>query len=186
MIVLGIALAGVMTVVIAGSNKPQEEAENVLQSTMAATKIDDSTITTTVKSALLADPDVSNLNFKVETRKGKVNLSAYVDNQSQIDRMIAVTRRVSGVKGIKITVSQKGTTRMAGKQVDGIKVANKGKTARFADRSLRNFDTAVVLRNDESPLHGFVDDQSQIIDAIEIARGIDGVHSVSNEMSTRE
>ena len=62
------------------------------------TDIDDSTITTKVKSALLADADVKSFDIKVETRKGEVQLSGFVDNQAQIDRAIAVAKGVEGVK----------------------------------------------------------------------------------------
>lgn len=186
LIVLSIALAGVMGGFIAGCNQPRAEADETLPSSTARTKVDDGMITTTVKLALLADPGVNNLDFKVETRKGKVKLSGYIDNQMQIDRLIAVTRGVPGVKGIKITVNSKDTVRMAGNKTNDKTVASKAKAVRLADASARNFDPAVVMRIDEGQPQGLVDDQSQIDDSVEIARGIDDMHSVSNEMSIME
>lgn len=186
LIVLSIALAGVMAFLIAGCNQPREAADETLPNSTARAKIDDSVVTTTVKLALLADPGVNGLDFKVETRKGKVKLSAYIDSQMQIDRLIAVTRGVPGVKGIKITVTPKATVRMAGNKTNAKTVASRVKAVRLADANARNLDTAVALRKDEGPLHGFIDDQIQIDDSIEIARGTDGMHSASNEISIRE
>lgn len=62
--------------------------------------VDDSILTTRIKSALLADPDVKSFDIAVVSRKGEVQLSGYVDNRAQIDRVIEVVRGVSGVQKI--------------------------------------------------------------------------------------
>jgi hyperosmotically inducible protein len=185
LIVLSIALASVMTIFIAGCNTPWEETDKALPNTTARAKIDDSVITAAVKLALLADPDVSSLGFKVDTRKGKVQLSGYVDNQTQIDRLIAVTHGVSGVKGIKITVNSNDAVRMAGNKINNKTVASRGKAVRLAGASTKNFDTAAVSHKDKMQLSDLVDDRSLINDSVEIARGIDDVRSASNEMSIK-
>lgn len=71
------------------------------------TVIDDGVITTRVKSALLADPDVKSFDISVETRKGEVLLSGFVDNQAQIDRAISITQRVEGVRNVDNKMSLK-------------------------------------------------------------------------------
>lgn len=186
LIVLGIALAGVMTLVIASNNKPQEGAENVLQSTMAATKISDSVITATVKSALLADSHINDLDIKVETRKGKVKLSGFIENQLQIDRMMAVTRVVQGVNGIKITVITKGKPRIAGNQFGVIKIESKSKAARPVLVRAKNIDSVGILRKEERISSGVIAEKLQTDDAIEIATSIDGAHHASNVMGISE
>jgi len=108
LLVLSTTLAGLMTIFIAGCDKPQEMTGTPPPRTTVGTEIDDSVVTARVKSALLADPDVKSFDFKVETRKGEVQLSGFVDNQTQIDRAIAVTRGVAGVKSIDNKVSLKG------------------------------------------------------------------------------
>jgi hyperosmotically inducible protein len=59
--------------------------------------LDDSAITTKVKSALLAEKDVNSFDIKVKTFKGDVQLSGFVDSQWQIDKAAAVVAAVSGV-----------------------------------------------------------------------------------------
>src|SRR2546423_14761607 len=96
----GAALALALSVALAGcGDSPQAPAARPATTTVGA-QIDDAVITTKVKSALLADPDIKSLDLKVETRKGTVQLSGFVDNQAQVDRAIAATRAVAGVKGV--------------------------------------------------------------------------------------
>jgi hyperosmotically inducible protein len=186
LLVLSTALAGVMTIFIAGCNKPPEATGTPPPSTTVGTEIDDSVVTARVKSALLADPDVKSFGFKVETRKGEVQLSGFVDSQTQIDRAIAVTRGVAGVKSVENKVSLKGAAATVGNKVDDGIVTTKVKAALLADANVKSFDIAVVTRKGEVQLSGFVDNQSQIDRAIEVARGIEGVRSVSNEMSIKK
>ena len=60
--------------------------------------MDDSSITTKVKSALLAEKDVNSFDIKVKTFDGTVQLSGFVDSQWQIDKAVQVA---SGVKGVQ-------------------------------------------------------------------------------------
>lgn len=71
--------------------------------------VDDSTITTKVKAALLADPDVSGLDVKVETFKGVVQLSGFVNDQRQATRAVELARSVDGVRKVENKLSVKGS-----------------------------------------------------------------------------
>lgn len=63
--------------------------------------VDDSVITTKVKAAILADPETKVLQVNVETFKGVVQLSGFVDNQLVATRAVEVTRGVAGVTSVK-------------------------------------------------------------------------------------
>lgn len=56
---------------------------------------------------MLADPDIKGFDLNVETHKGDVQLSGFVDNQAQIDNAIMITRSVEGVKNVDNRVSLK-------------------------------------------------------------------------------
>lgn len=150
------------------------------------TAIDDSVVTTKVKSALLNDPDVKSIDFKVETRKGEVLLSGFAANQSQIDRALAVTKAVPGVNSVDNRVSLKGAPTTVGNTVDDGIVTTQVKAALLGDASVKSFDIAVVTRRNEVQLSGFVDNQAQIDRAVEVARGITGVSSVINDMKVKK
>ena len=63
--------------------------------------IDDTTITTRVKTAMLNDPEVGGLRVDVDTYKGVVTLSGRVKSQAEHDRAIALARRANGVAEVK-------------------------------------------------------------------------------------
>lgn len=154
--------------------------------TTVGTEIDDSVVTARVKSALLADPAVRGLEIKVETRKGLVLLSGFVDSQARIDNAIALTRKVEGVRDVENGMTLKEGKATVGNKVDDGIVTAKVKSALLADPGVKSFDIAVATRKGEVQLSGFVDNQAQIDRAIEIARGIEGVQNVNNEMSIKK
>ncbi|MEK7321690.1 MAG: BON domain-containing protein [Pseudomonadota bacterium] len=62
--------------------------------------IDDSVITANVKSALLADKTTPGMSIEVETFKGRVQLSGFVDTAAQAKNAETVAARVKGVKSV--------------------------------------------------------------------------------------
>jgi len=63
--------------------------------------IDDSTITTKVKSAILGDSTLKVFQINVETFKGEVQLSGFVDSAQSVAKAGEVARSVGGVKSVK-------------------------------------------------------------------------------------
>ena len=63
--------------------------------------VDNSVITTKVKSLLAADDFLKSFEIGVETYKGTVQLSGFVDSQSAIDKAGQIARSVEGVKSVK-------------------------------------------------------------------------------------
>jgi len=63
--------------------------------------IDDTTITTRVKTAMLNDPAVGGLSIDVDTYKGVVTLSGRVKSQGERDQALALARKVDGVTEVK-------------------------------------------------------------------------------------
>ena len=66
--------------------------------------IDDATVTTRVKTALLNDPDVGGLRIDVDTFKGVVTLSGRVKTKEEEAKAIALARRIGGVTDVKSTL----------------------------------------------------------------------------------
>ncbi len=63
--------------------------------------IDDTTITTTVKSKLAADKGASLTRIQVDTDRGVVQLSGVVDSAAEKARAEQIARGVGGVKSVK-------------------------------------------------------------------------------------
>lgn len=185
-LVLGTALVGVLAITVVGCGKAVDGTGAVAPGTTVGTEIDDSVITSNVRAVLLGDADVKSFDFKVETRKGEVLLSGFVDNQMQLDRATAATRAVAGVKAVQNNVILKGAPTTVGKKVDAGIITSKVKAALLGDPGVKSFDIAVVTRDDEVLLTGFVDNQIQMDRAVAIARAVEGVRLVSNQMSIKK
>lgn len=63
--------------------------------------VDDSAITTKVKAAIFNDPSLKVFQINVETFKGEVQLSGFVDSAQSIKKAGEVARGVKGVKSVK-------------------------------------------------------------------------------------
>ena len=63
--------------------------------------VDDSVITTKVKSQLAADDFLKSFEISVETYKGIVQLSGFVGSQQAVDKAGEIARGVQGVKSVE-------------------------------------------------------------------------------------
>jgi osmotically-inducible protein OsmY len=63
--------------------------------------VDDSVITTKVKSLLAEDDFLKSFKISVESFKGTVQLSGFVNSQNAVDKAVEITRSVKGVKSVK-------------------------------------------------------------------------------------
>ena len=69
--------------------------------------VDDSVITTKVKALLAADDLLKSFQISVETYKGTVQLSGFVDSQNAVDRAGKIAMDVGGVKSVKNNLNVK-------------------------------------------------------------------------------
>ena len=72
-----------------------------------ATVVDDATITTKVKSAVLAEPGLKSLQINVDTKDAVVTLSGTVDTPELKSRAVQITQGVQGVKSVNDNLSVK-------------------------------------------------------------------------------
>jgi len=63
--------------------------------------VDDSVITTKVKSLLAEDDFLKSFEISVESFKGTVQLSGFVNSQKAVDKAGEIVRSVKGVKSLK-------------------------------------------------------------------------------------
>lgn len=80
---------------------PVQDAEvtntDVLDEADSDQPVEDTWITTKVKSSLLADPDTAGLKVEVETNNGIVGLSGHLDSQEQVDAAVRIAEGIEGV-----------------------------------------------------------------------------------------
>jgi osmotically-inducible protein OsmY len=63
--------------------------------------VDDTVITTKVKAEIFNEPSLKSAEINVETFKGVVQLSGFVNSQEDINRAVRVARSVKGVVSVK-------------------------------------------------------------------------------------
>jgi osmotically-inducible protein OsmY len=63
--------------------------------------VDDSAITTKVKTAIFHEPTLKSSEINVVTYKGEVQLSGFVSSTTKIDKTVAITSNIAGVRAIK-------------------------------------------------------------------------------------
>jgi hyperosmotically inducible periplasmic protein len=69
--------------------------------------VDDSTVTAKVKAALVKDDTVKAREIQVETFKGVVQLSGFVDNGEQKSRAAEIAGGIPGVRSVKNNIAVK-------------------------------------------------------------------------------
>lgn len=187
--VLRILLMGVAAaILITGCNRQDTSTagKTAPTETTMGTELDDTVLTTKVKSALLADEIVKGLEITVETRKGRVLLSGFVDNKAHADHAISVARAIPGVTGVDNGMTIKEGEASAGNTLDDSVITAKVKSALMSDAGIRSGDISVATRKGEVQLSGFVDSQKQIERAVIATRSVEGVQLVVNEMSVKK
>lgn len=173
---------------LSACDKASERTElTPLSSPMSlGTQVDDAAITASVKAALVADDLVKSLDVQVETRKGVVQLSGYVDSQAQISQIAALTRSVAGVREIENGITLKGAPGSVGTAIDDTTITGRVKAALLSAPGIKSFDIGVLTHQGEVQLTGFVNSQAQIDQANKLAAGAEGVRSVKNELMIKE
>lgn len=184
--ILTSALAGVLSISMVACSKPADTTDMPASSSTVGTQLDDSVITTKVKAALLENDGIKGLDIQVETRKGEVMLSGFVDNQAQVDGAVVLTRGIEGVNSVDNKLSLKNGETSMGNKLDDSVVTTKVKTALLADTSIKGMDITVNTSNGEVQLSGYVDNQVQMDRAVEVAHGVEGVTLVGNQLSIKK
>jgi len=90
-LLLAACMAG--TVVAGCSNTPTQES--------SGQAVDDGVVTAKVKAALVADPVTKAHQINVETFKGTVQLSGFVETDEARTRALQLARDVEGVRKVK-------------------------------------------------------------------------------------
>ena len=180
---LGLAIAAALAgLALAGCdrNLPADKQAS------AGTHLDDAVITTKVKSALLTDSLGKGGDTSVETRKGEVLLSGFVDNQAQADREVQLAKGIEGVQSVQNKLMVKDGKSTAGAVLDDSVITVKVKSALLADDSTRGTEFVVATNKGIVQLSGFADSADQQARATSVARSVEGVQSVVNDTSIKK
>ena len=99
---------------------------------------------------------------------------------------LAAASLLSGCNKLPNTAPPLPTTSTAGGNVSDIDVTEHVKTALVRSESLKRFDISVVTLKGDVRLIGTVDNQTQIDEAVNIARNSEGAHAIHNELNIKK
>ena len=186
-LMVGMTLTVLATAMLVGCNKtPESTPEVQVAPVSSGTQTDDATVTSNVRTALLADSEVKAFDVKVETRQGTVQLNGTMDTQAQIDQALSVTRNVVGVSAVENNLTLKSASTTLGTKMDDTTVTGRVKAALLADPDVKSFDISVATTNGEVQLTGLVDNQGQIDHATRIARAAEGASSIKSDLRIKQ
>lgn len=170
-VVVGVSLVGVGLLGVAGC-----------ASTMVPknTRQSDSGITSVVQASLQANDKVKAKQVKVETREGTVYLTGVVDTEEARSEVSRVVWRTEGVRGVMndLTVGE----RTVGSRVDDVMISSTVKSKLIANSEINAGDIDVGSSQGVVTLIGRVSSETVKSEAERIARGVDGVKDVMNEL----
>jgi len=148
--------------------------------------MDDSGITAKAKAALVDDDAIKSTDISVKTHQGVVTLSGFVTSQDQAEKAVAVVQKIEGVKSVsdKLHVRDSKASSMKGYAGDAA-TTSEIKAKLLADDIVPSRNVKVETTDGVVQLSGQVANQAQSERAESIAKAIEGVKSVKNDLTVK-
>lgn len=148
--------------------------------------MDDSTITAKVKAALVDHESIKSTDISVKTEQKVVTLSGFVESQAQAEAAVTVAKGVEGVTSVsdKLHVRDSKSDSVKGYAGDTA-TTSEIKAKLLADDIVPSRKVKVETTDGVVQLSGTVDSQAQIERAESIAKAVDGVKSVKNDLKAQ-
>ena len=141
--------------------------------------LDDATIAASIKAGLLDDAHTSAMHVNVESYKGVVQLSGFVETQASKEAAGKVARGVKGVKEVHNSIGLQPKASF-GTKLDDSLLTGKVKAALMDAADVKSLQINVETRNGVAQLAGFVTSAGMRDRAGKVAAGVDGVKRVDN------
>ena len=143
--------------------------------------LDDNTVNASVKAELVGAKGIPSSDINVETYRGVVLLSGFVETQEIKDKAGKLAQGVSGVTKVHNAISLHAKTSM-GTKLDDTVLTGKVKTALMNDDAVKSGQINVETRAGVVQLGGFVSGEGMRKRALEVAGKIEGVKKVENAL----
>ena len=148
--------------------------------------IDDSVITTKVKASLVEDPVTKARQIEVETFRGTVQLSGFVDTAASKARAGELARQTRGARNVKNSLEVRTTDTSAGVTLDDSVITTKVKTALIGNPVTKARQINVETLKGVVQLSGFVDSGEEKAEAARVAAQVTGVSDVHNDLAIKQ
>ncbi len=174
---LAVAAVALLSMVACASTRTQKSAGE---------QIDDTVITAKIKADLIGDPVTKAHEIDVEVFKGRVQLNGFVRTNDMRQRAAVIAKKVHGVVTVDNNLKLKNsTTASAGDAVDDGALTAKVKAALAEDERTKAHQINVETRDAVVLLAGFVNNSAARSAAGEVARNVNGVSRVDNQIAVK-
>ena len=143
--------------------------------------LDDNTVNASVKAELVGAKGIPSTDINVETYRGIVLLSGFVESQEIKDKAGKIAQGVSGVQKLHNAIAVHSKTSM-GTKLDDTVLTSKVKTALMGDDDVKSGQINVETKGGIVQLAGFVSGDAMRKRALEVAGKVEGVKKVENAL----
>jgi hyperosmotically inducible periplasmic protein len=155
--------------------------------------IESAWITTKIQAKYFMEGDVKGRNIDVTTRNGVVTLSGSVENEAQRQEALRIARDTEGVidvrDGLRIepdpSRAERGEPRDAEPRVSDDELEARVQSRFYQNDDLRAHRIDVDVDEGVVKLSGEVDNEARRRQAVSIARNVDGVRDVRDELDVK-
>jgi hyperosmotically inducible periplasmic protein len=149
-----------------------------------ARAIDDSTITANVKAALVQDPATRSRNISVNTIRGTVELTGFVDSRGERDEAARDAGSVAGVRSVddELEINSGGGGPVVGSIPDDRAISEEVRSALASNPETESSRIKVTTSEGVVQLAGFVNSNDERIAAGNVASSVQGVRRVDNDL----
>ena len=173
-------------VIEAGYVRPRQVSERGF-----GEKVEDATISATIKSKLLWNSTTDGLDLHVDTNNGKVTLTGFARSSGEKEQAGRIAKYTHGVVAVnnEIALGAKAETFTTMKSQDGKAeqvmsdtwITSKVKSSLMFTRGVDSFDIAVTTLNGVVSLSGMVDSTAERELAMRVTQDVRGVRKVEAE-----
>jgi hyperosmotically inducible periplasmic protein len=147
-----------------------------------AAAVDDATITADVKASLVQDPETRGSNISVNTIRGDVELTGFVNSRDEGDQATHDARRVAGVRSVDNKLQINGGGPVLGRATDDRAISEDVRSALASNPETESSRIQVSTSEGVVQLAGFVNTDEQRESAGHVANSVQGVRRVDNDL----
>lgn len=149
--------------------------------------IDDKSVDSRVKDALSDNPEYKFEGVNVTVFKGTVQLSGFVDTYAQKYNASSIAKKVEGVRDVENDITVKSDSdRSTGQYVDDKSLTSRVNSALANNPDYKFEEVNVTTYKGTVQLSGFVNTSDQKTKAGDIAKQVQGVQDVVNNITVKD
>lgn len=145
-------------------------------------QIDDAGVTAALGTKYVVDPEIDRYRIDIDTINGVVTLRGTVSNAEQRTEAERIARNTEGVHDVVNELVIDPTPRSASRAFDDAWISTMVDSKLTVDPEVESRDIDVDVRNGVVTLSGIVKTETARAEAEDLARSVDGVTQVVNEL----